>query len=145
MPRFPMPRAFFPLAPMLALLVTAAPPAAAPRPETYLCRLEVPRSQSWVPDQLVVLHEPGAPTAMVNDPLIRHFAGRPLPAEVVADTPDRVTFRWVLKMVKNRSGQTAAQFVYRATLQKAGLALRISAKPLGYDNFFEAGGTCTRQ
>jgi hypothetical protein len=132
------------LAASLAALAILAPAGALAKPVTYVCVLDVPASHDWVPSQVVIRHEPGAANGLVNDPIIRHFAGKPLPAEVAVDNARRITFRWTLKMVTNRTNQTAPQFIYRATIQKSDLSIRISAKPLGYDNFFEAGGTCTR-
>jgi hypothetical protein len=131
------------LAAGLAALAVLAPAAVMAKPLTYVCALNVPAEQDWVPSQVVIRLEPGATTGLVNDPIIRNFAGKPLPAEVVVDNASRITFRWTLKMVTNHANQTAPNFVYRATILKAGLSVRISAKPLGYDNFFEAGGTCT--
>lgn len=126
----------------VATLATAALPALA-RPVTYQCRLEVAQADGWVPDQVVILHEPGAKTALVNDPLIRHFLKEPVEAKVTTDNDKRITFEWKLKMIKNRAGQVAPQFIYRATVQKADRSIRIKAIPAGYPNFFEAGGTCS--
>lgn len=126
----------------VAALSTAALPALA-RPVTYQCRLEVSKADGWVPDQVVIQHEPGTKTALVNDPLIRHFVKQPVEAKVTTDNDKRITFEWKLKMIKNRAGQVAPQFIYRATLMKADKSIRIKAIPAGYPNFFESGGTCS--
>ena len=126
----------------VATLTTAALPALA-RPVTYQCRLEVSQANGWVPDQVVILHEPGTKTALVNDPIIRHFVKEPVEAKVVTENDKRITFQWKLKMVKNNAQQVAPQFTYRATVMKADKSIRINATPAGYSNFFEAGGTCS--
>lgn len=123
-------------------LAAAALPALA-RPVTYECRLDVSRADNWVPEQVVIQHEPGSDTALVNDPLIHHFMKKPVEAKVTTDNDKRITFEWKLKMIKNKAGQVAPQFIYRATLQKADKSIRIKAIPAGYPNFFESGGTCT--
>lgn len=128
----------------LGLCLGLAGPALA-KPVTWLCRLDVPRSQAWVPDQLVIQLEPGADTGLVNDPIIRHFVGQPLPARVETDNARRITLRWKLDMVRNASGQVAPQFIYRATVQKGTLDIRVTAIPAGYSNVFEAGGKCAPQ
>lgn len=130
---------------LAALALCAVPAIAQARPVTYVCTLSVAAADNWVPEQVVIRHEPGETVALVNDPLISHFAKKPLPAEVVVDNASRITFRWVLKMITNTSGQTAPDFIYRATVQKSGLGIRITAKPAGYGNFFEAGGTCRQE
>ena len=130
----------------LLLLLTLAGGAALPalaKPVTYQCRLEVSRANAWVPDQVVILHEPGAGTALVNDPIIRHFVKRPVEARVVVENDKRITFQWTLKMVTDAAGQVAPQFIYRATVRKADTSIRISATPAGYPNSYEAGGSCT--
>ncbi len=130
---------------LAALALCVLPAVAQARPVTYVCTLDVPAADSWVPEQVVIRHVPGETVALVNDPIIKHFAKKPLPADVVVDNASRITFRWALKMITNTAGQTAPDFIYRATVQKSGFGIRITAKPAGYGNFFEAGGTCRQE
>ena len=129
---------------VLALCLAAASPALADT-VTYRRRLDVPRSQSWVPDQVVIRYDAETGSVVVNDPLVQHFVGAPVAGRVKADTAHRITFAWDLVMVKNQEGQVISKLLYRATLTKPGLALRVNAIPAGYANTFAASGRCRRQ
>lgn len=128
----------------LAAALCSATPALA-RPVTYTCQLEVARSQSWVPDQVVIRYDAATGSVVVNDPVIQHFVGAPVLGRVKADTDRRITFGWDLVMVKNQEGQVISALLYRATITKPGLALRVTAIPAGYANTFAAAGRCRLQ
>jgi hypothetical protein len=127
----------------LAALCAATPALA--KPVTYACQLEVPRSQSWVPDQVVIRYDAETGSVVVNDPVIQHFIGAPVAGRVKADMSRRVAFAWDLVMVKNQEGQVISTLLYRATLTKPGLALRVNAIPAGNANTFAASGRCRLQ
>lgn len=126
----------------LAIAFASATPALA-EPVIYTCQLDVPASQTWVPEQVVIRFDRGSKSVVVNDPLIQHFVGEPVAGRVKTDNASRITFAWDLDMVKNQNGQIAPKFLYRATVSKADNSIRISAIPAGYTNTFEAGGTCS--
>lgn len=126
----------------LAIALSAPTPALA-APVIYSCQLDVPVSQGWVPEQVVIRFDPATKSVVVNDPLIQHFVGEPVAGRVKTDNASRITFAWDLEMVKNQDGQIAPKFLYRATVSKADNSIRISAIPAGYSNTFEAGGTCS--
>jgi hypothetical protein len=123
--------------------VAATPVLAAP--VIYTCQLDVPASQGWVPEQVVIRYDAADKSVVVNDPLIQHFVGEPVAGRVKTNNASRITFAWDLEMVKNQDGQIAPKFLYRATVSKADNSIRISAIPAGYSNTFEAGGTCSLQ
>lgn len=126
----------------LAIAFATATPALA-EPVIYTCQLDVPASQTWVPEQVVIRFDRASKSVVVNDPLIQHFVGEPVAGRVKTDNASRITFAWDLDMVKNQNGQIAPKFLYRATVSKADNSIRISAIPAGYTNTFEAGGTCS--
>jgi hypothetical protein len=128
---------------VLAALCAAAPALA--KPVTYSCTLDVPESQSWVPEQVVIRFDPDTKSVVVNDPLIVHFVGEPVAGRVKTNNASRITFAWDLDMVKNQDGQIAPKFLYRATVAKADNSVRITAIPAGYSNTFETAGKCDLQ
>lgn len=109
---------------------------------TYLCRLDVAKTQQWVPAQVAILHVSGDKTAVVNDPIIVHLLKRPVTAKVVADNAERITFTWELPRGRNSAGQETPQFLYRASYFKKTGKVHISATPAGFRNTFGAYGIC---
>lgn len=116
--------------------------AAVAKDVTYVCRLDVPVSQQWVPSQIAILHTEGSKTAVVNDPIIVYYLKKPATAKVAADNPERITFTWELPKVRNNAGQETPRFLYRASYFKKTGKVSISATPAGYPNNFNAFGTC---
>lgn len=116
---------------------------AAAKDMTYVCQLDVPTSQRWVPAQIAIFHTTGSKTALVNDPLISHFLKKPANAKVAADNDQRVTFAWELPQVRNSAGQVTPRFLYRASYYKKTGKVNVSATPAGYRNNFNAYGKCS--
>lgn len=127
----------------VAIVVALTAPALA-KPLTYICNLEVGRRMNWVPKQLVVLIEPGAATALVNDPLIQYFKKKPIEAKVTADNGQRLGLGWSY-MVTDGNGGDKSEMIYSAIIRKSDLHISMRAVPAGYDNTFSAGGSCKKQ
>ncbi|MBL4927877.1 hypothetical protein [Fuscibacter oryzae] len=135
-------RIFFLLATLAFGLTHAA--ATAAKPVTYICNLEVGRRMNWVPKQLVVLIEPGAKTALVNDPIIQYFLKKPMTAKVTADNGQRLGLGWSY-MVTDGKGRDKSEMIYSAIIRKSDMHVSMRAVPAGYDNTFSAGGSCKKQ
>ncbi len=131
---------------LLAALVSGlvVPTIILAKPLTYICNLEVGRRMNWVPKQLVVLIEPGAKQALVNDPVIQYFVKKPIMAKVTADNGQRLGLGWSY-MVTDGKGRDKSEMVYSAIIRKSDMHISMRAVPAGYDNTFSAGGSCKKQ
>ena len=124
--------------PACAALIAMASMAEAGR-TVYECSTNA-RDRGFIPKQVIVAHNDGAGSAMVNDPIIHHFMGKPVSAKVTKNNAKIISFKWVVK-TKNKKHQTA-DMIYRATIRKSDSKLSISAVPPGYSNTFNASGSC---
>lgn len=127
----------------LAVCTVLAPLAAQSKTGTILCNMNVGKFGNWLPEQVAILHEPGADSATVNDPIIQYFAKGPIKAKVTADSAKRLSLSWDVTVV-SRTGNRA-KMSYSLTIQKADLHASMTARPAGYDNKFSSGGNCKRQ
>lgn len=117
----------------------AAPAAAAVT--TYECTFpqERARGGGWIPEVVAIADDPAKGTVSVYDPIIRHFAGAPIPAERSEETRARIGFRWQLS---TRNKGQAAVMLYRLTYFKDGRPAKMLVQPGGYDNQWSGEGTC---
>lgn len=110
---------------------------------TFTCQIEQAAGNlGWIAPDMVVVHEDGAPRALVNDGLIDTVLGRPVEAQVATDNAARTTYTWQVPTTDS-SGQNG-KLLFRLTIMKADLSARVKAVPQGYSNNFDAGGTCSR-
>lgn len=77
---------------------------------------------------------------VVDDGVIEYFNNGPLEAFSAKITAAKITFNWDVKAV-NGSGQRT-KLSFRAALFMADMRLRISMRPIGYTNDYEAYGKC---
>ena len=132
----------FALASACAISVIAAPSVAraeTAKPRVIYCEFE-PARGDWLP-HLVELTLQGDEVGLRDD-LTEHFKVTGQKARVDIDNTKRITYIWTLKEFKDRINNRT-NFGFRLTIQKASLQASLSGKPLGYDNVFEAQGTCT--
>lgn len=127
----------------LAACTLLTPIAAQSKTPVLLCKMEVGKFGNWLPQEVAILHEPGAGSATVNDPIIQYFAKGPISAKVTADSAKRLSLSWDVTVV-SRTGNKA-KMSYSLTIQKADLHASMTARPAGYDNKYSAGGSCKRQ
>ena len=110
----------------------------------YQCQIKERGKSGWVPKLVVLAHDLKTGDVQVSDPIILHFNDQqPLPATIALENNKRISFKWTLKGVRNRSGQYAPQFSFRGTYLKAKKEMVVTAKPLGYANTFTRQGPCT--
>jgi hypothetical protein len=62
-------------------------------------------------------------------------------ARVRSDNATRLVFTWSLENLTNSTGQNIS-WDYRAVFFKANNKFDVSLKPRGYDNSFQASGSC---
>ena len=107
----------------------------------YECRFaqERARGGGWIPEMLILTEDDQSGEIIVFDPVIKHFIGTPIPAELSARTKVRSTYRWEVD-IQNR-GQ-AARMIYTFSYTSDGRPARVTAQPGGYDNSWSGDGTC---
>jgi hypothetical protein len=108
----------------------------------YDCRFKIgsARDGNAVPEVLVIQHETGSSTALIFDPIIKHFIGKPIAGKFSTETKARVQFDWEVR-VNNSAGQDFQMF-YTFVYYKDGRPAKVVAVPGGYDNRFSGEGTC---
>lgn len=127
---------------IVALLAAVALPVYAKTTATrYECEFKpgTARDGNWVPSVLVIQHEDGADMALVFDPIIKFFHGKPIDAKVGETTKARREFSWKYRAKAGQSQDftMSYSFVYY-TSGKA----KITARPGGFDNSWSGDGTC---
>lgn len=124
-----------------AMAAAGAAPALA-EPVLFHCKLKVARNEGWVPGEVAIVYDAATQSVTVSDPFQQHYFGKPAEGQLIVDNEKRVTFGWDLPRLKNAEKQYTPDMKYRATVQKAGLAVAISATPVGYPNHFRGDGSC---
>ncbi|MGB4826318.1 MAG: hypothetical protein WBP18_03415 [Paracoccaceae bacterium] len=131
-------RLAFPLA--LVLPIVAALPAAADT--IYECRIDqLSKNNGWLPDVVSVVMEDGAAEAMVNDPMIDFFIGKPLRAKIDTDNAKRITISWNYQTSKPY--RVVKQF-NRLTIMKADLSASMTGTLGRYVDHYDARGKCQK-
>lgn len=124
---------------MIAAMSAGGADAAATR---YECSFDVGKARdgNWVPGVLVIQHEAGKPTAVVFDPVIQHYIGKPIDGTLGEDTKGLTRFGWTLR-AKSVTRQDV-EMVYRFVHYKRGNSAKVTVAAKGYDNEFSADGRC---
>lgn len=127
----------------IALLVfLALPHPLAAAQYALQCRIEAEGRHGWVPDFLFIGVDPEQDRVVISDPIVLQFNNdRPVEGSIAVDNPVRITFRWSLA-VRDGAGNRTPAMIYRATLFKDDLSMRISAQPAGYQEIFTGKGLC---
>ncbi|MFN3970541.1 MAG: hypothetical protein ACK4GO_08705 [Gemmobacter sp.] len=109
----------------------------------YDCRFVVggQRDGYWVPSQMVLRHDTASGSVTVFDPIIKHFAGNPIPARLSEETRARSTYVWSVNT--RTSANQSATMDYSFSYFRNGRPATVRAIPRGYDNEFSGDGTCT--
>jgi len=108
---------------------------------SYECRLKVSKSNHTMPEVIYIEHDPKTGEAAVIDPFINHYFGKPIPAEVVADTAKRVTFGWKFENVESREGPNIPRVRVKANIVKATREIQATVS-FGYGDSESGFGTC---
>lgn len=109
----------------------------------YQCQIDTRSGKGWIPEVVIVAHDPAAKTVLVSDPIIFEFNDRkPLEAKVTVQNDRRLSFTWRFERFRAPTGQFVSSFVYRGTYVKARNRMVVSAKPLGYVDNLRGEGPC---
>jgi hypothetical protein len=127
----------------VALVLSAA--VAQSEVTTYDCKFATgnARDGNWIPTVLVLRHDVAAGTAVVYDPVIKHFVGNPISARLAEQTAQRTMFTWVVDARNTPNERQSARMQYRLNYYRNGRPARMIASPSGYDNEWTGDGTCT--
>jgi hypothetical protein len=107
----------------------------------YECRFpqETARGGGWIPEMLILTEDDKTGEIIVFDPVIKHFIGTPIPAELSARTKVRSTYRWEINY--DNRGQSG-RMIYTFSYTSDGRPARITGQPGGFDNSWSGDGTC---
>ena len=109
----------------------------------YDCQIKERGQSGWIPKVVVIAHDQKSGEILVSDPIIFHFNDKqPVAAKIAVENAKRTTFSWSLKGVKNRAGQYAPHFSFRATYLKAKNSMLLTSSPSGFSNSFSGTGPC---
>lgn len=126
---------------VLAAAIVAATLSSPASATIYDCAIKVgAQHHGWLPDQVIVDTNSNG-KVMVIDPIIQGTVGAPIEANLAQDSATRSVFSWTSKL--SAMDNTYVKMMFRLSVQKTALTSHISARPLGYDNSFEAEGTCS--
>lgn len=123
----------------IATLLTISATAAFAGQKVYDCSVKNTRL-NWIPERIIIAHNDGAGSAMVNDPIINNYIGKPVSAKVTKNNDKIVAFRWRIT-VKDKTNQRATM-TYQVSIKHDTGKISVTAKPAGYSNLFSSGGTC---
>ncbi len=94
----------------------------------------------YITETYVLQHDEAAGRALASDPLILYFNDGPVEAKVTEDTGKKLVLSWTVLIINSAGQQTKMRF--RAAYFKDSRQITIRATPGGYDNNFEARGSC---
>lgn len=130
--------------PMIAGIVLAAGIAGAASAETYTCKIQQSGTSGWIPTDVIVSYDPSTGAVVVNDNIIQHYVGSPIPGRLKNKNANRILFAWTVSGIKTESGQYAAGLDYSLNIQTNGQA-SMSGKPQRYSNKWYGKGTCSKK
>jgi len=111
--------------------------------DTYKCKITPAGTSHAVPTDVIIQHDPGTGSVMVNDNYVQHYVGSPIAATLKSKNANRVLFTWTVPGVKNSTGQYTPGLTYSLNIQLPSGAASISGKPQGYANAWRGSGSCT--
>lgn len=107
---------------------------------SLLCKIKV-SDRSWIMPEIVVREKSGR--VVVADAMIMQENGGPLSGELVNASDKRRTFAWTVRNV-DAGPHSVARFRYRLTYFPKNGKATVQARPLGFENVFNARGRCSR-
>lgn len=125
-----------------AACVALFAPAVASAAQIFDCTLNGTDTEtgSWISPRVIIIREPGAMTATVNDAVIVEFVGHPIEAKLEQEGKRRSIFSWAVDIAD--SSNNKATFHYSASIERATGKIQMSADAFGYRNRNRASGTC---
>ncbi|NJS39694.1 MAG: hypothetical protein HC783_12530 [Rhodobacteraceae bacterium] len=124
---------------LFALFFSVLPAAA----QALVLECSLPQTNSgggYVTETYVLQHDESTGKALASDGLIMYVHDAPIEAKVSEDTKKKLVLSWSVQ-ITNRTGQQT-KMRFRAVYFRDTKQVTIRATPGGYDNSFEARGTC---
>lgn len=127
-----------------AAIVSVTMLGAAAQAETYICSLKADGVDTgWISKTIGFAINDKTGVTLVSDAIILGAYKKPIPAEVVVNTPKRVTIKWEVSGEKDVSNITYTRFMYKLTIFKArGNRVAVSAIPAGNFLPLSSSGKC---
>ena len=94
----------------------------------------------YLTETYVLQYDEAAGKALASDGLILYFNDGPIEAKVSEETGKKLVLSWMVLITNSTGQQTKMRF--RAVYFKETRQITIRATPGGYDNSFEARGSC---
>ena len=116
-------------------------PPAGPSPVVMICAFQYADGTGWVPEVVIVTRQ-ATGRIEVFDPILQALVGRPIKAEVTADSARERHYGWALAGVRNAVGQWTERLDFRLAVIKSDSRAILSVKAQGYDNTITGNGIC---
>lgn len=111
--------------------------------DTYVCNIKpTGHDTGWISKTLAIHIDDVTGEVLVSDTVILHYKKGPIAGRVSTSAKKRLTVTWEVRGVTNSQNQSAARFIYRATIYKLTNKVIISGRPSGYDSTFSGAGKC---
>lgn len=94
---------------------------------TYHSTINVSEDNGSLPNDLMIEFDETTRTAMVIDPFVNNYFGKPIPAEVSTNNDKRLTVGWSFENIESTQGRNIPRVRFRATVIKATLAAQVSS------------------
>ncbi len=126
---------------VFGLVFAAQVAGAASADVVYKCKIEDQRvNRGWIPTTVIVSHKPGAAEATVNDNGIMYKFGKPITVPVKAETAERLSLSWQIKLPAERGG--GYLLTYSLSVFKSKKTAQVRALVHGYSRTMQSQGTC---
>ena len=119
--------------------------ASAASAETYICKVRPDgHDLGWISKTIAINIDDKTGEVLVSDAIILRAFKKPILAELVINTPKRLTVKWEVSGLKDVRNVTYTRFMYRVTILKArGNRAIVKANAAGYFQPLGGSGKCT--
>ncbi|WP_284163475.1 hypothetical protein [Frigidibacter sp. SD6-1] len=107
----------------------------------YECHMKVGGSNDVIPEIILIEHDAAKGEAMAIDPYIKHYYGKPIPAQIVADNAKRTTFAWNFENIASTEGPNIPRVRVKLSIIKASREAHATVS-FGYGDSTSGFGTC---
>ena len=106
--------------------------ASAASAETYICKVRPDgHDLGWISKTIAINIDDKTGEVLVSDAIILRAFKKPILAELVINTPKRLTVKWEVSGLKDIRNVTYTRFMYRVTILKALSRLFLDMKVQG--------------
>ncbi len=112
--------------------------------ETYICKVRPDgHDLGWISKTIAINIDDKTGEVLVSDAIILRAFKKPILAELVINTPKRLTVKWEVSGLKDIRNVTYTRFMYRVTILKArGNRAIVKANAAGYFQPLGGSGKC---